>query len=77
MSFTPTNEPSVVQQPTPSATIAPIATSILVSLATTPWLLTIVAIRATEKLLERTGVASEEIFRGDRLPVIHFPTDNL
>lgn len=48
---------------------------LLVSLAATPWLLTIVAIRATSRLLEQVGLTSEEIFRGERLPVIHFPTD--
>ncbi len=50
-----------------------IAPSLLVSLAATPCLVAIVAIRATSELLERAGQTSEEIFRGDRLPVIHFP----
>jgi hypothetical protein len=46
-----------------------------VSLAATPCVLAIVAIRATSELLERVGQTSEEIFRGDRLPVIHVPID--
>ena len=51
----------------------PTMPSTLVSLAATPWLGAIVAIRATQELLEQVGLASEEIFRGDRLPVLHFP----
>lgn len=47
--------------------------STLVSLAATPWLGAIIAIQATQGLLEQVGLASEEIFRGDRLPVLHFP----
>jgi hypothetical protein len=64
--------------PTPSsrpATPQLIAPSLLVSLAAAPCLMAIVAIRATSELLERVGQTSEEIFRGDRLPVIHFPID--
>lgn len=45
--------------------------SLLVSLAATPWLVAIVAVRAASEGLERLGVASEEIFRGDRLPILH------
>jgi hypothetical protein len=52
-----------------------IAPSILVSLATTPCLLAIVAIKAASGLLAQLGSTSEEIFRGDRLPVIHPPVD--
>jgi hypothetical protein len=48
-----------------------IAPTLLVSLAATPWLLAIVAVKATQDLLEQVGLASEEIFRGDRLPVLH------
>jgi hypothetical protein len=49
-----------------------------------PWLLcasatpSIAALLSTQSLLkwlEDLGVASEEIFRGDRLPVLHFPTE--
>jgi hypothetical protein len=52
-----------------------VSPSLLVSLAATPCVLAFVAIRATSELLERVGRASEEIFRGDRLPVIHVPID--
>ncbi len=50
-----------------------IPSSLLVSLAATPCLITIIALQTATELLERLGVASEEIFRGDRLPVLHFP----
>jgi hypothetical protein len=47
--------------------------SLVVSLVATPCLLAIVAATATQELLVRVGLASEEVFRGDRLPVLHFP----
>jgi hypothetical protein len=49
------------------------SSSTLVSLAVTPGLLTILTIRATGELLEQLGAISEEIFRGDRLPLLHLP----
>jgi hypothetical protein len=56
--------------PSRTAVVAP---SLLVSLAATPWLAAIVSARAASDLIEQLGLASEEIFRGDRLPVLHFP----
>lgn len=50
-----------------------ISPSLLVSLAATPWLGAIVATQATGRLFTQLGVMSEEVFRGDRLPVLHFP----
>jgi hypothetical protein len=50
-----------------------ISPSLLVSLAATPLLGAIVATHATGRFLAQLGVMSEEIFRGDRLPVLHFP----
>jgi hypothetical protein len=72
------SEASSAAQTTAAHPAAPqlIAPSLLVSLAATPCLLAIVAIRATGELLERAGQTSEEIFRGDRLPVIHFPIED-
>jgi len=49
------------------------APSLLVSIAATPWLAAIVSIQAASGFLEQLGVASEEMFRGDRLPILHFP----
>jgi hypothetical protein len=53
--------------------IAVVSPSLLVSLAATPWLAAIVSARAAGSSIEQLGLASEEIFRGDRLPVLHFP----
>ncbi len=55
----------------------PIAPSLLVSLAASPCLLAIVGLRATSELLASLGATSEEIFRGDRLPLVRFPSDDL
>lgn len=62
--------PTSPVQPLPNPRVSP---SLLVSLAATPWLVTIVAVQAAGGLLEQLGLASEEIFRGDRLPVLHLP----
>ena len=57
-----------------SVSSAPIVSpSLLVSLAATPWLIAIVTVNAASGWLEQLGLASEEIFRGDRLPVLHLP----
>jgi hypothetical protein len=57
-----------------SVSSAPVVSpSLLVSIAATPWLVTIVTLNAASGLLEQLGLASEEIFRGDRLPVLHLP----
>jgi hypothetical protein len=52
---------------------APIPPALIVSLVAPPWAMAIVALHSATQLLEQLGVASEEIFRGDRLPVLHFP----
>jgi hypothetical protein len=54
----------------PASIVSP---SLLISLAATPWLVTIVTLKAANGFLEQLGLASEEIFRGDRLPVLHLP----
>ena len=57
-----------------SVSSAPVVSpSLLVSLAATPWLAAIVTLNTANGLLEQLGLASEEIFRGDRLPVLHLP----
>jgi hypothetical protein len=59
-----------------SVSSAPVVSpSLLVSIAATPWLVTIVTLKAASGLLEQLGLASEEIFRGDRLPVLHLPVN--
>ena len=57
-----------------SVSSAPVVSpSLLVSIAATPWLVAIVTLNTASGLLEQLGLASEEIFRGDRLPVLHLP----
>ncbi|WP_310483424.1 hypothetical protein [Chamaesiphon sp. VAR_48_metabat_403] len=58
--------------PVSASRISLVSPSLLVSLTATPWLSAIVGFKAAGDLLERLGVASEEVFRGDRLPVLHF-----
>ncbi|PSB00996.1 hypothetical protein [Merismopedia glauca] len=50
------------------------STGFILSLATAPFLVTFLAAEKLLELLLVTGHASEEIFRGDRLPVLNFPT---
>lgn len=47
--------------------------TVLVSLATGPVLLALVGGRTLERLLLELGQSSEELFRGDRLPILSFP----
>ncbi len=63
--------------PTPSPRTIPsqLVTPALLVMATPPCLLAIVVLRAIGESLEQVGLTSEEIFRGDRLPVIPFPVD--
>ncbi|MBD1924325.1 hypothetical protein H6F77_25110 [Microcoleus sp. FACHB-831] len=51
----------------------PFTTECLLSLATGPLLLGVLATKALAECLDAAGAASEEVFRGDRLPVLHFP----
>lgn len=44
-----------------------------VSFATIPMLLGILAARSLTENLSELGRASEEIFRGERLPILNFP----
>lgn len=52
-----------------------VSPALIVSLVAPSWAMAIVALHSGTKLLEQLGVASEEIFRGDRLPVLHFPVE--
>lgn len=49
---------------------------ILLSVATGPVLLGIVGIRLVSQWLQELGQSSEEVFRGDRLPLLHLPHIN-
>ena len=48
-------------------------TDFLLSLAVCPLLLGTLATDAIVSWLQATGISSEEVFRGQRLPVLHFP----
>ncbi len=54
-----------------------VSPSLIVSLVATPWLVTIATVQAANGFLEQVGLISEEIFRGDRLPVLHLPTNEV
>jgi len=53
------------------------AHELLLSAATVPLLAGLVAARFVSEVVTSLGQASEEVFRGDRLPVLHFnqPSD--
>ena len=50
---------------------APIEPSLLLGIATSPLLLAAIVIQSCHRSLIELGQASEEIFRGDRLPILH------
>ncbi|MBW4691324.1 MAG: hypothetical protein KME27_06105 [Lyngbya sp. HA4199-MV5] len=50
-----------------------ISPDVLLSLATAPVLVALVGSHVVAKAIQELGLLSEEIFRGDRLPVLHFP----
>ena len=50
-----------------------ISSDIVLSLATGPVLLGLLGNKAINELLLEVGLSSEEIFRGDRLPMLNFP----
>ncbi|HEY9847936.1 MAG TPA: hypothetical protein V6D28_00640 [Leptolyngbyaceae cyanobacterium] len=55
----------------PSQVIIP--SEILLGLVTAPLLLGILCGKATLEFMQSVGEASEEVFRGDRLPAIKIP----
>ncbi|AFY75602.1 MAG: hypothetical protein IGR93_18865 [Hydrococcus sp. C42_A2020_068] len=52
---------------------SPLPASLWLSLATTPFLFGMLAFRSLTQSLIELGQASEEVFRGDRLPILNFP----
>jgi hypothetical protein len=51
----------------------PVSIEVLVGLATAPVLLVLIGGRVAAKVMQEMGEASEELFRGDRLPVLRSP----
>lgn len=47
--------------------------TVWLSVATSPFILGLVALRSLEQTLLEASQLSEEIFRGDRLPILHVP----
>lgn len=48
----------------------------LLQAGTASILLLLLAEKATVETLQAIGLASEELFRGDRLPILNFPDQN-
>lgn len=51
----------------------PLGPTIWLSLVTSPFILIFLAIGFLSETLTELGQASEELFRGTRLPILHFP----
>ncbi len=49
--------------------------SLLLQIGTASILLLLIAEKNTHQALQALGTASEEVFRGDRLPILDFPED--
>lgn len=56
-----------------SSTTPWVSPELLLSLATPPLLIALVGSRVLADAVRELGLLSEEVFRGDRLPVLHFP----
>ncbi len=54
----------------------PITAPVWLSIATSPFLFGLMAWESLTETLIELGQASEEVFRGDRLPVLHLPEEN-
>ncbi|MEC4985005.1 MAG: hypothetical protein SAJ37_19240 [Oscillatoria sp. PMC 1068.18] len=52
---------------------SPLQLEIYLSLTAVPFLLSMMAVRGFTQALTDLGIASEEIFRGEILPVLNFP----
>ncbi|WP_414752184.1 hypothetical protein [Anabaena sp. CCY 9910] len=72
--------PPITQQSTPTPglnlVLFSIPQSLLLEIGTASILLLLTTGKVTVKALESLGQASEELFRGDRLPILPFPDDD-
>ncbi|MBH8566520.1 hypothetical protein I8748_30945 [Nostoc sp. CENA67] len=64
------------QNPGLNLVLFSIPQSLLLQLGTGSILLLLTTGKLTAKALESIGEASEELFRGDRLPILPFPDDS-
>lgn len=60
--------------PYPNSNSSSSPTQILLSLSTLPLLCVLVVSKALTELIKDLGLATEEVFRGDRLPVLKIST---
>lgn len=67
----------VNQKTTANTPKSEIPTDLLLSLAVAPMLLGVLSLQALGSWLEAAGIASEEVFRGDRLPILNFPDSEI
>ena len=72
--------PATNQQPSPNSAfnfnLFSIPQSFLLQIGTASIVLLLITEKATVKALEAIGEASEELFRGDRLPNLDFPDEH-
>ena len=54
-----------------------ISPSVLLSLTASPFLFSIILVQSLAQTLIEVGQKSEEVFRGDRLPILHFPNSEV
>lgn len=73
--MTSTTQPSS-QNPGLNLVLFSIPQSLLLQIGTASILLLLTTEKATVKALESMGQASEELFRGDRLPILPFPENS-
>ncbi len=71
---TPNQQPS--DNPPSNLDFFSIPQSFLLQIGTASIVLLLITEKATVKALEAIGEASEELFRGNRLPILDFPDDN-
>ncbi|ASC69424.1 hypothetical protein XM38_003510 [Halomicronema hongdechloris C2206] len=63
-----------VELTSPSPSQMPSVTSLTISLATLPVLVGLLGSHAIADIFHHVGLASEELFRGERLPILAIPT---
>ena len=63
--------PQVAVNPLPESTKH--SAELLLSLATGPMLVGVISLNRIGSWLQQVGEASEEVLRGDRLPILPFP----
>ncbi|MEQ8464676.1 hypothetical protein [Coleofasciculus sp. F4-SAH-05] len=64
-------DPQVAVNPLPES--AKHSADLLLSLATGPMIVGVISLNTIGSWLQQVGEASEEVFRGDRLPILPFP----